>query len=156
MDQAKGTNPARKAPDLPDTTPPVRWQPDRSPQTPPWPVPPLFTALGRGLMGRCPSCAQTHIFNGWLRVVPACLVCGAPLGRFRADDAPPYFVIFATGHIVVPLLFWMETAMHPPLWVHAAIWIPFSVALAAVLLRPVKGATVGLMLKLGMVKADDE
>src|SRR5206468_10645753 len=94
----------RGARPLPDTTPPVRWQPDRSPNAPPWPVPPLLTAIGRGLMGRCPACGQTHVFNGWLSVTPECLVCGAPLGRFRADDAPPYFVIFAVGHIVVPLL----------------------------------------------------
>ncbi|GAC1348459.1 MAG: hypothetical protein NVSMB18_36720 [Acetobacteraceae bacterium] len=141
---------------MPDTSPPARWQPDRKPTVPPWPVPPLFTALGRGLMGRCPACGQTHAFNGYLRVVPECVVCGAPLGRVRADDAPPYFVIFAVGHIIVPLLFWMETSLHPPLWVHAAIWLPTSLILAAALLRPIKGATLGLMLKLGLVKADDE
>ena len=123
---------------------------------PPWPIPPLFTALGRGLMGRCPACGQTHAFAGYLKVVPECLVCGAPLGRVRADDAPPYFVVFAVGHIVVPLLFWMETALHPPLWVHAAVWLPVSTILALVLLRPIKGATLGLMLKLNMVKADAE
>ncbi len=141
---------------MPDTNPPVRWQPDRSPATPSWPIPPMPIALGRGLMNRCPACAQTHVFDGWLHVVPECLVCSAPLGRYRADDAPPYFVIFAVGHVVIPLMFWMETALHPALWIHAAIWIPLSMILSAGLLRPIKGATVGLMLKLGMVKADDE
>ena len=116
----------------------------------------MLTAIGRGLRCRCPACGQTHVFNGWLRVVPQCLVCGAPLGRYRADDAPPYFTIFAVGHIVIPLLFLTETSLHPPLWVHAAIWLPVSGILATLLLRPIKGATVGLMLKLGMVKADDE
>jgi uncharacterized protein (DUF983 family) len=138
-----------------NTTPPVRWQPDRSPATPPWPVPPLMTAIGRGVIGRCPACGQTHAFRGWLLVEPLCLVCGAPLGKLRADDAPPYFVILLVGHIVVPLLFWMERAVHPPLWVHAAIWLPVSAVLALALLRPVKGGTLGLMLKLGMVKADE-
>ena len=136
--------------------PPLRWQPDRSPATPPWPVPPLFTALGRGLVGRCPACGQTHAFRGFLRVVPVCLVCGAPLGNVRADDAPPYFVVFAVGHIIVPLMFWMETTIRPPLWVHAALWIPLSLILAVALLRPIKGATLGLMLKLGMVKPESE
>jgi uncharacterized protein (DUF983 family) len=115
-----------------------------------------MTAIGRGVMGRCPACGQTHAFAGWLRIVPACVACGAPLGRYRADDAPPYFTIFAVGHIVIPLMFWMETTMHPPLWVHAAIWLPTSAILAMVLLRPIKGGTLGLMLKLGMVKANDE
>ena len=38
----------------------------------------------------------------------------------------------------------------------AAIWLPVSLILTLVLLRPVKGATLGLMLKLGMAKSDDE
>src|SRR5581483_8883320 len=69
---------------------PIRWQPDRTPTPPPWAVPSLFTALGRGLMGRCPSCGKGRIFDGFLRVVPECAHCGAPLGLARADDAPPY------------------------------------------------------------------
>lgn len=131
---------------------PVRWQPDRSPKQPPWPVPAFFTALGRGLMNRCPACGQSRLFRGFLRVEAECPHCHAPLGQIRADDAPPYFVIFITGHIVVPLMFLLEK-YQPPLWLHAAIFLPMTLVLALGLLRPVKGATVGLMLKLGMVGA---
>ena len=53
-------------------------------------------------------------------------------------------------------MFWVDGAFKPELWVHAAIWLPVSVILTMALLRPVKGATLGLMLKLGMVKTDDE
>lgn len=123
---------------------------------PPWPSPPLLTAMGRGLLGHCPACGQTHAFAGYLKVVPACVACGAPLGRLRADDAPPYFTIFIVGHIIVGLLLWVEQAYKPPLWVHAALWLPISLAMTLALLRPVKGATLGLMLKLGMGKSDDE
>lgn len=143
-------------PILPDQTPPVRWQPDRMPEGPPWPVPPTLTAMGRGLLGRCPACGQTHAFAGYLKVVPSCVACGAPLGSLRADDAPPYFTIFIVGHIVVGLMLWVEGAYKPPLWVHAAIWLPLSLVLTVALLRPVKGATLGLMLKLGMAKSADE
>ena len=141
---------------MPDNTPPIRWEPDRTTATPAWPIPPLKTAVFRGLKGLCPACGQTHAFKGWLSVVPECENCTAPLGRYRADDAPPYFVLFIVGHIVVPLLFWLETAAHPALWVQAAIWIPVSLGLSALLLRPVKGATLGWMLTLGMVRSDDE
>ena len=48
---------------------PIRWQPDRTPPKPPWPVPSLATALGRGLAGRCPVCGKGRIFDGFLRVV---------------------------------------------------------------------------------------
>jgi len=143
--------PWHKRPILPDQTPPIRWQPDRTPPVPSWPVPPLFTA-----MGRCPACGQTHCFNGYLSVVPTCVACGAPLGNFRADDAPPYFTILIVGHIIVGLMFWVEGAYKPELWIHAAIWLPLSLVMTLVLLRPVKGATLGLMLKLGMAKSDDE
>ena len=140
---------------MPDQSP-TRWQPDRTPEPAAWPLPGMLTTLGRGLLGRCPACGQSHIFNGFLRVLPECTVCGAPLGQARADDAPPYFTIAITGHIVIPGMLLLEQAESPPLWVHAAIWLPLTVILALGLLRPVKGATVGLMLKLGMMKTDAE
>ena len=65
----------------------------------------MATAIGRGLLGRCPACGKGRIFQ-WLPAGrPECSNCGAPLGLARADDAPPYFTILITGHIVVPLLF---------------------------------------------------
>lgn len=106
-------------------------------------------------MGLCPACGKTHAFAGYLKVVPECLECGAPLGLFRADDAPPYFTIFIVGHILIPILYWVETAYRPPLWLDAAIFLPLGLVMTLGLLRPVKGATLGLMLKLGMVKSDD-
>ena len=141
---------------MPDTNAPIRWQPDRSPEQPPWPLPPLPVALARGARGLCPACGQTHAFQGYLRVVPQCLACGAPLGQLRADDAPPYFTVFIVAHVVVGLMFAVYQAYDPPFWVQAAIWLPATAILSVVLLRPVKGATLGLMLKLGMMKPDEE
>lgn len=140
---------------MPDQTPPVRWQPNRTPLAPTWPQPPLLTALWRGARGLCPACGQTRCFNGYLRVVPECENCTAPLGQIRADDAPPYFTIFIAGHVVVGLMLWMEKAYKPELWVHAALWIPLTLALCFALMQPVKGATLGLMLRLGMTKPNE-
>jgi uncharacterized protein (DUF983 family) len=134
---------------------PARWEPDRAPGIPPWPMPDWPRALARGAMNRCPACGQTHLFAGFLRVVPECRHCGAPLGQFRADDAPPYFTIFITGHVVVPLLFLMDR-QNAPLWLEAAIFLPLTIVMALGLIRPVKGATVGLMLKLNLFKPADE
>ena len=135
--------------------PPVRWQPDRTSKPPPWPVPTLGTALGRGLLGRCPACGQTHLFNGFLRVVPECTHCGAPLGLARADDAPPYFTILIVGHIVIPALVLMQKYDDPPGWLLASIFLPLTLFLALGLIQPVKGATVGLMLTFNMLKEPD-
>jgi uncharacterized protein (DUF983 family) len=141
---------------MPDTNFSSRWQPDRSPKLTPWPVPSLVVALVRGMRGLCPACGQTHAFVGYLRVVRQCAACGAPLGNVRADDAPPYFTVFIVAHVVIGLMFWMYQAYDPPAWVQLAIWLPFTAILSLVLLRPVKGATLGLMLKVGLMKSDDE
>jgi uncharacterized protein (DUF983 family) len=105
-------------------------------------------------MGRCPACGRSKLFDGFLRVVPVCRNCGAPLGLARADDAPPYFTILVAGHIVVPLLLLTDRLEAPPLWVLWAIFLPLTLILTLGLIRPVKGATVGLMLKLNMLKSD--
>ncbi|HUZ65109.1 MAG TPA: DUF983 domain-containing protein [Acetobacteraceae bacterium] len=130
----------------------IRWQPDRSLAAPSWPLPPMGLALWRGARNQCPACGQTHLFNGYLKVRPVCTFCGAPLGEYRADDAPPYFTILIVGHIVIPLMLLLEQTEHPPIWLHMAIFLPLTLVLTLGLLRPVKGATVGLMLKLGLLK----
>jgi uncharacterized protein (DUF983 family) len=134
----------------------VRWQPSRKPTPTAWPMPPLGTALGRGFIGRCPSCGKTHLFNGYLRVVRACTNCAAPLGAARADDAPPYFTILVVGHIVIPLMLWMQKADDPSTLTLSLVFVPLTILLVLGLLRPIKGATVGLMLRLNMMKSDDE
>jgi uncharacterized protein (DUF983 family) len=135
---------------MPDT-PPTKWVPNRSPATPPWPQPPIWLAMLRGARGLCPACGRTAAFAGWLRVRPACTVCTAPLGDVRADDAPPYFVIFAVGHVVVGCMFLTDRLVALSAWTEAAIFLPFALVLALGLLRPVKGAVLGLMLRLGLV-----
>jgi uncharacterized protein (DUF983 family) len=135
---------------------PIRWQPDRTTPKPPWPVPSLATALGRGLMGRCPVCGKGRAFDGFLRVVAQCEHCAAPLGLARADDAPPYFTILIVGHIVIPAMLIMQIQADPPTWLLSAIFVPLTAVLAIGLIRPVKGATVGLLLSFNMLKTDTE
>ena len=141
---------------MPDTTLPIRWEPDRSRPATPWPMPSMPVAMLRGARGLCPACGLTRAFAGYLRVVPVCAVCSAPLGELRADDAPPYFTVFIVAHVVVGLMFATYQAYDPPFWVQAAIWLPTTAIMSVLLLRPIKGATLGLMLKLGMTKPDDE
>lgn len=137
---------------MPDNLPPERWQPNRTVAPHAWPVPSTLVGMGRGARGLCPACGVGRAFAGYLTVVPECSHCGAPLGQMRADDAPPYFTIFIVGHLMVPMIYWLETAVRPELWVHAAVWLPLSIVLCMGLLRPVKGATLGLMLRLGLTK----
>jgi len=46
--------------------------------------------------------------------------------------------------VVVAAALWVEAAYQPPLWVHAALWIPAILAVTLGLLRPLKGIMVAL------------
>jgi len=105
---------------------------------------PVFGALLRGAMLRCPACGLGAMFRRYLKVADACPHCGEALHHQRADDAPPYFTIVIVGHVVVSLVLAVEMAYHPPLWLHAALWLPLTVILSLVLLSSVKGALVAL------------
>jgi uncharacterized protein (DUF983 family) len=134
----------------------MRWEPDRAAPALPYAPPPFFTALGRGAMNRCPVCGQGKVFRGFLKVVPECEACHAPLGRLRADDAPPYFTILLVGHILVPMVLWVEKAWQPPMWLHMALWLPLFTIACTLALRPVKGAVVGWMIRLGIGGAEGD
>lgn len=129
---------------------PQRWQ--TSPRLAPagWPRPALGDSVRRGLAGRCPACGNAPLFAGFLAVVGTCPACGTPLGEIRADDAPPYFTILLVGHIIVPVMILWEQLAPPALWVEFATLLPATLFLTLALIRPVKGATVALMLRLGM------
>ncbi len=131
------------------------WEPDRAAEQPlPAAQPSFLTAVGRGIANRCPVCGEGKVFRGFLKVVPECAVCGAPLGSLRADDAPPYVVIFLVGHLLVPIVFWVERNYEPPMWLHMAIWLPLFAILCTLLLRPVKGAVVGYMTRMGFLEEE--
>jgi uncharacterized protein (DUF983 family) len=132
---------------MPDTLPPILWQPDRT-GTPPA-LPPLRVSLWRGARNRCPVCGEGKVFQGYLRVAEECGHCHAPLGKLRADDAPPYFTIFLVGHLLLPPVLWIERHYMPEIWIQMAVWIPTFAIVTTLLLRPVKGATVGLMSRFG-------
>ena len=118
-----------------------------------WPMPPMMTAIGRGLLGRCPACGQSRLFRGFLRVQPECQGCRAPLGLARAEDASPYFTILLVGHVLVPAMFMVDRAYTPEAWLMMAIFVPLAALLSIGLLRPIKGGTVGLMMKLNLLKS---
>jgi len=101
-------------------------------------------AMLRGLAGHCPKCGAGAIFHGFTSVNDACPACGEVLSHQRADDFPPYITMFITGHVVVAAMLLVERAYHPELWVHLAIWLPLVLIMSLGLLRPVKGAIIGL------------
>ncbi len=92
-----------------------------------------------GLRGRCPGCGEGHMFDGFLKVAPACEACGYDLARADSGDGPAVFVIMIAGFVVAFSALFLEFAAHPPVWVHLLLWLPATVILSLGLLRPLKG-----------------
>ncbi len=101
--------------------------------------------MRRGATGRCPNCGTGAAFAGYLAVRPSCASCGHELGTYRADDAPPYFTIVIVGHIIVGAMLMLDRYVILPLWAQAALWLPLTLILTLALLRPIKGAVLGVM-----------
>ncbi|MFN3670351.1 MAG: DUF983 domain-containing protein [Bosea sp. (in: a-proteobacteria)] len=108
------------------------------------------SAIGRGMMGRCPHCGQGRLFRGFLKPVDQCEACGEAMHHQRADDLPPYIVITIVGHIVVGGLLMAEKYADWPMWLHMAIWPALTVLLSLALMQPAKGAVIGLQWALRM------
>ncbi len=111
---------------------------------------PLWMAMKRGALGRCPHCGEGRLFAGFTKSVDKCSVCGEELYHHRADDLPAYLVIVIVGHIVLGAFMAVEATSTLSMWQHIAIWVPLTIVLSLVLLQPVKGAVIGLQWALYM------
>ena len=103
---------------------------------------PLRPALTLGLRGRCAACGEGPMFDRFLKPSPACRACGQPWDLSRADDFPAYIVILLLGHILVPLMIEVNSALTIPLGMQAVLWPGLAVVLAGVMIQPVKGAVI--------------
>jgi uncharacterized protein (DUF983 family) len=116
----------------------------------------LWTAVKRGLRGRCPRCGEGKLFRAFLKVDDHCSVCQLDFTPHRADDLPAYLVIVIVGHIVVPTILWIETDYSPSVPLQLSIYLPFTLILSLLLLQPVKGAVVAVQWALRMHGFDEQ
>lgn len=101
-------------------------------------------AIRRGIARRCPQCGRGKLFAGYLKISPACEVCGLNISGHRADDAPPYITIVLVGHVIVPLALAVQEAFAPPMWMQFSMWLPAVTISALMILPSAKGAMIGL------------
>ena len=100
--------------------------------------------IAAGLAGRCPRCRKGHLFGGFLTVKPRCEACGLDYGFADAGDGPAVFVILFAGFVVVFAALIVEVLYQPPLWLHAALWLPLILIVTLLPLRSVKGLLIAL------------
>lgn len=48
-------------------------------------------------------------------------------------------MIIIAGFLVAFAALYTEVAFHPPIWLHLVIWLPLTVVVCLILLRPIKG-----------------
>ena len=108
-----------------------------SPITPPNPV-------LAGLTGRCPRCGRGKMFSGFLGLKARCEACGLDYAFIDAGDGPAVFVILFSGFVVVGAALVVEMRYAPPLWVHAALWLPLILLTTLAPLRAIKGVLIAL------------
>lgn len=111
---------------------------------------PLWQAIKRGLYCRCPNCGQGRLFSGFVKTVDACEACGEEIHHHRADDLPAYLVVVIVGHIVVGAFMGVEATSTLSTWQHLAIWVPLTILMSVAMLKPTKGAVIGLQWALYM------
>ncbi len=107
------------------------------------PVSPFYA----GLLCRCPRCGKGRLFNGYLTLAERCDHCGLNYDFANSGDGPAVFIILIAGFIVTGAALVVEVKYQPPLWVHAALWLPLGLGLPLLLLRPFKATLLALQYK---------
>lgn len=112
---------------------------------------PLNRSMMRGFLNRCPACGSGKLFRSYIKPVDHCAACNEDYRPQRADDLPPYLVIFIVGHVALGGFMMTDLVFTEwSSWFHLAIWVPITLILSLLLLQPIKGAVIGLQWALKM------
>ncbi|WP_428407591.1 DUF983 domain-containing protein [Hyphococcus sp.] len=105
---------------------------------------PPISPYAAGFGAKCPRCGQGKLFGGFLKLAPACEVCGLDYAKADSGDGPAVFVIFIVGFLAVALAFIARFVWYAPIGVALGISMLFAVVLILGLLRPLKATLVAL------------
>lgn len=109
-----------------------------------------WAAIGRGLLGRCPSCGKGKLFRRFLKPVAACPTCHEDWSPQQADDFPAYVSILLTGHILAPLIIALVKDSGLSVTALMVIVVPLAIAMMVGMLQPAKGAIIAVQWWFGM------
>jgi uncharacterized protein (DUF983 family) len=98
----------------------------------------------RGLACKCPRCGKGKLYAGFLTLATRCESCGLDYAFIDSGDGPAVFVIMIAGAIVVASALIVEVKYQPPFWVHAALWLPLTLAVTLWPLRAIKSLLIAL------------
>ena len=94
--------------------------------------PELFPAA---LFGLCPHCGQKTLFANLTRFAHKCRACGLDYDRYNVGDGPAAFLTLIVGGVILAFALVVELNFNPPIWVHAILWFPLTIAAVVGALR---------------------
>ena len=107
-------------------------------------LPTVTESALRGITCKCPRCGKGAVYAGFLTLRPRCEACGLDFSFMDSGDGPAIFVIMIAGAIVVGAALIVEVKYQPPLWLHAALWLPLILATTLLPLRAMKSLLIAL------------
>ncbi len=106
-----------------------------------------ISPFAAGLKARCPRCGEGKLYAGMLNPAKECSACRLDYSFIDSGDGPAVFVIFILGFAILGAALIFETAFHPPLWLHAIIWLPVITLACIWALRFTKALMVAIQYK---------
>lgn len=94
------------------------------------------------MKGRCPRCGQGKLFDGFLKTAQTCKRCNLNFSFIDSGDGPAVIVIFIVGFLAVVGVLMTEVVFTPPIWLNLMIWLPLTILLCMLFLRPLKGLLI--------------
>ena len=107
-------------------------------------LPTVTESALRGIACKCPRCGKGAVYAGFLTLRPRCEACGLDFAFMDSGDGPAIFIIMIAGAIVVGAALIVEVKYQPPLWLHAALWLPLILATTLLPLRAMKSLLIAL------------
>ncbi len=100
-----------------------------------------LSPLATGLKGRCPRCGEGHLFTGSSRS-PKLRCLRLDFSFADSGDGPAVLIMFPVGTIVVAGWLITDALFGWPAVAQLAIWLPMTLILSLLMLRPFKGAMI--------------
>ena len=99
------------------------------------------------LFAACPKCGARTLFaggdvQGIAQLAQSCRACGLDFTRYETSGRAGLLVTVIIAVILVCLAWWVDEAFRPPLWVHAFVWVPLTIAAVIGGLRFMRAAMV--------------
>lgn len=117
------------------------------------PSPVSGSLLVGAMLGQCPRCGARTLFAKVFEFAPRCAACGLDFARFNVGDGPAAFLTLIIGAVITVAAIVLNQSLHPPVWVHAILWIPLTALLVVNGLRIAKGVLLAIEYRRGAREA---